>query len=179
MANFDDAIPFTLQAEGGYNNDPADPGGETYCGITKTADPEWQGWAIVDEHKPLHSEQIINDAALHASVVAFYKSKYWDAISGDSINDQNAAAFFFDWSVTSGKAIKKVQSLVGVDADGAVGPQTIAAINNYNGNLLDDMKNARINYYKSLVVNNPALNKFLNGWLNRINNFFTANGLPS
>jgi len=34
------AIEFVLQHEGGYSNDPADPGGETHWGISKRAYPK-------------------------------------------------------------------------------------------------------------------------------------------
>ena len=35
MSNFDKAFDLLIGNEGGYVNNPADPGGETNCGITR------------------------------------------------------------------------------------------------------------------------------------------------
>ena len=40
MNNFDEALKFVLKWEGGYSNDPNDPGGETKYGISKRSYPE-------------------------------------------------------------------------------------------------------------------------------------------
>jgi len=40
MANFNQALKKTLVFEGGYVNDPDDPGGETNFGISKRAYPD-------------------------------------------------------------------------------------------------------------------------------------------
>jgi len=41
----------TLKHEGGYANHSADKGGETYRGITRKNNPNWQGWKYIDEVK--------------------------------------------------------------------------------------------------------------------------------
>ena len=40
MNDFDKALKFVLKWEGGYSNDPNDPGGETKYGISKRSYPE-------------------------------------------------------------------------------------------------------------------------------------------
>ena len=40
MNDFDKALKFVLKWEGGYSNDPQDPGGETNFGISKRSYPE-------------------------------------------------------------------------------------------------------------------------------------------
>ena len=40
MKDFDKALKFVLKWEGGYSNDPNDPGGETKYGISKRSYPE-------------------------------------------------------------------------------------------------------------------------------------------
>ena len=47
MANFNQAFKKVMSAEGGYVNDPDDPGGETYKGVARKMNPRWSGWAIV------------------------------------------------------------------------------------------------------------------------------------
>ncbi len=48
MADFKTAIEATLKAEGGYVNDPDDPGGETYKGIARNRNSKWSGWTHID-----------------------------------------------------------------------------------------------------------------------------------
>ena len=49
--SFDNAFAHTQTNEGGYANNKADLGGETYAGISRKYHPKWSGWAIVDELK--------------------------------------------------------------------------------------------------------------------------------
>ena len=51
MADFHKALKRTAKYEGGYVNDPADAGGETYKGISRRANPKWDGWQLIDAHK--------------------------------------------------------------------------------------------------------------------------------
>ena len=102
MADFKIAFGITNKNEGGYVNDPADYGGETYCGISRHNFPKWLGWLIVDEHKPLRREQIINDEGLEVLVEEFYKSNFWNPINGDNIPNQDLANQVYDMAVNSG-----------------------------------------------------------------------------
>ncbi len=44
-------ISTILSHEGGYANHPADKGGETYRGISRKANPNWEGWKYIDDVK--------------------------------------------------------------------------------------------------------------------------------
>jgi lysozyme family protein len=48
---FSHIVNDTLKHEGGYANHPADKGGETYRGITRKHNSEWEGWRYIDEVK--------------------------------------------------------------------------------------------------------------------------------
>ena len=48
MADFASAFAATMKAEGGYVNDPQDPGGETYKVIACKMNSKWDGWTIID-----------------------------------------------------------------------------------------------------------------------------------
>lgn len=163
MGNFTIAINKTLKHEGGYVNDPEDTGAETYQGISRVHNPNWSGWKILDTLQPRHGQiypQLTN------AVIEYYKLHYWDAIKGDDICNDKVAAFLFDYFVNSGThAIKAVQRIVGVTADGIIGNKTIQAINQHDG-LFDKLKAERISFVRSL--NKP---RFINGWLNRIESF--------
>ena len=60
MSDFDRAYAFTMGSEGEYQNDPIDPGGETWCGISRRANPDWPGWSIVDRIKATENIESIH-----------------------------------------------------------------------------------------------------------------------
>jgi len=165
MADFFQAKPYVLHNEGGYVNDIHDiGGGETYCGISRKNFPNWDGWATVDKEQRKYKGWIT--PALDASVDAFYKKQVWDSIRGDSWNLQPLATYFFDWHTTSGGAVKQLQKLLGITADGIFGSGTLSAVN-AAGDFLDRLHKCRCDYYISL--NNDRFEK---GWLNRANSMY-------
>jgi len=102
MADFKTAFKITSGNEGGYCNVDGDSGGETYCGIARNSNPNWKGWAIVDQHKPLHFRQILSISELESLVESFYKENYWNKVNGDSIPIQDLANQVYDMAVNSG-----------------------------------------------------------------------------
>lgn len=48
MADFTQAFQLMIANEGGYGNDPDDPGGETYKGAARKIFSKWDGWTKVD-----------------------------------------------------------------------------------------------------------------------------------
>ena len=57
MAKFQIAEAITGRNEGGYANNSADTGGETYAGIARNYWPKWQGWKYIDNFHPCHLGQ--------------------------------------------------------------------------------------------------------------------------
>ena len=147
MADFELAIPVVLRNEGGYVDDPNDAGGETNFGISKRSYPN------VD---------IKNLTVEEAS--AIYKHDFWKF---DGINDQAVATKIFDSYVNNGRtAIRIAQEVVVAPEDGEYGPHTEAAINN-TADFLGSYRTQLAVHYRNIVANNPAMEKFLNGWLRR------------
>ena len=101
------------------------------------------------------------------------KTGYWDKCKADKIKNQSVANIFVNWCVNSGTGmIKKVQSILGLKADGIVGPKTLAAINNGVQPIIHmDIKNARKAYYDGIVAQKPSQKVFYKGWMNRLNSF--------
>jgi lysozyme family protein len=170
MADFLTAWAITEAHEGGWVNDPADPGGNTYCGITQKNYPDLRIWAVLAT-KPYKYNELFPE--LDAEVQQFYNSNFWDKILLNQFSSQKVANFTFDWYVNSGEwAIKKLQVAVGVKADGETGPETIAAVNRADENeLMAKLVNSRITFYKGIVADHPSEMKFLEGWVNRVNSF--------
>mgnify|MGYP003704277509 CR=1 FL=1 len=139
----------------GYGNDPADSGGETKFGVAKAANTD------------------LNITELNwAQAKQRYLDKYWTA-GGCHLLSPRVAILHFDGCVNHGigRASKFLQEVVGATPiDGQVGPGTAAKAAKMNDfdvcRLLCDR---REKFYRDIVAANPTQAKFLNGWLNRIN----------
>lgn len=146
------AVDLVLRHEGGYSNDPADPGGETKWGISRRAHPNI-------EIKTLTREQ----------AVALYRAEYWDRYHFDRIEHPVLAAKVFDVAVNvgPGRALRWLQRAAGVSEDGFVGPLTASQVNLAEPlGVLGRFLGLACRYY--LALNNK---RFENGWLRRLFDF--------
>ena len=118
--NFDKCLALLLAHEGGYVNHPQDPGGMTNLGVTKRVWEEWTKHEVDEKQMRALTPEL---------VAPLYKRKYWDACRSDDLVS-GVDYVVFDVAVNSGagRAIKFLQSCVGVDADGGFGPRTLAAV---------------------------------------------------
>ena len=62
--------------------------------------------------------------------------------------------------------------MLGVTADGIVGPKTLAALNNTPG-IKDKIYQTRKAYFEAIVRKNPTQKKWLKGWMNRLNYIYS------
>lgn len=116
MSNFDRAFDDLIGNEGGYSNNPADPGGETNWGVTKSVARAagYQG-----DMRAMTKSEAKNVYAAMYWLPAFDSFAYPLAFN------------VFDGAVNSGvqQSVKWLQRAVGVDDDGKLGPLTqMAAI---------------------------------------------------
>lgn len=118
MAKFIDAYKKVLNNEGIYSNDPDDAGGETYKGISRKANPNWDGWISIDAIKkayPTTFKGILKKTPeLEKKVQDLYKDKYWDCFELDDVPNQLVAEQMFDTAVNQGQtaAIKFAQRVL-------------------------------------------------------------------
>lgn len=130
MTAYDRAFEMIIGHEGGYVNDPNDPGGETKYGISKRSYPR----------------EDIRSMTLDRAK-AIYRRDYWDHVRGDELPEV-VARNVFDGAVNSGvfASARWLQRALGVTDDGQIGPITLAAANagspdalaaRYNGQRLD------------------------------------------
>lgn len=107
MAKFIDAYKKVLNDEGIYSNDPDDAGGETYKGISRKANPNWDGWISIDAIKKAHPTTfkgiLKKTPELEKKVQELYKDKYWDCFELDDVPSQLVAEQMFDTAVNQGQ----------------------------------------------------------------------------
>lgn len=120
MATFDEAYKILIKHEGGYVNDSDDSGGETYRGVSRRYNLDWDGWTIIDEYKRKYfgkslSKVLDADEQLQQKVKKLYKDKYWDVFELDNIPSQKIAYQIFDTCVNCGQgaAIRFAEASLG------------------------------------------------------------------
>lgn len=123
MTAFDQAFDILIGHEGGYVNDPSDPGGETKYGISKRAYPSVDIADLTEDQ----AKQI-------------YKSDYWDKLFLDTAPPP-LALICFDAAVNNGvsAATKFLQAGLNVTVDGVFGSGTQAALAAVSGDKISDV----------------------------------------
>ena len=177
--SFEAAYGQTSKFEGGYVWDKADPGGETYRGITRNSFPKWSGWNKVDEAKTLYGYQpkkidshLAGDPQLAVMVEVFYRREFWEPL-GRLPDLVKMKTFDFSVNAGQGNAVKVLQRALNslgarLAVDGKLGPTTRAAAEAADpGATVDGQCRFQAEYYLDRIKKNPALGKFKKGWLNR------------
>jgi lysozyme family protein len=153
VKSFEDAFAALIGNEGGYSNNPADPGGETMYGITKRVAVA-NGYTGDMKALPI------------ATAEAIARKSYWTPCGCDNF-DPNLGFQVLDASYNHGvkQANLWLQRAVGVNADGVIGPVTIAAVKSLPWwQVTFRFLSQRTHFYTSLGQW-PTFGK---GWTNRI-----------
>ena len=152
---FKDAVKIILKHEGGYVNDPDDPGGETMMGISKKAYP----YLNIKELTKKDVEDI-------------YFKDYWLKAKVKKVPEE-LRMIYFDMVVNMGRsrAVKILQEAISAKGvkttiDGGIGPQTIS--NALKSGLEPErLRSYRVKYYADLINRKPSLEKYWFGWYRR------------
>lgn len=112
MSRFDECFNVVVGHEGGYVNDPHDPGGETMFGITRRD----------------HPDAFANGPPSIETAKTIYRNDYWTPAGCDKL-PAPYDLLVFDAAINQGilPAVSMMQKALGVSPDGRVGPVTIAA----------------------------------------------------
>ena len=140
---FAEVMAFTFEFEGGYVNDPRDPGGATNMGITLNTLSVWRGQRVTASDV----RRLTKDEARQ-----IYRSMYWDKLACDRLPD-GVDWLLFDMGVAHGvgTAAKMLQALLGVEQDGDIGPITLQAANSMKApTLVTTLTDQRIKRAKRL-----------------------------
>jgi lysozyme family protein len=188
MDVFDRALEKVLVFEGGWVDDVRDPGGETYCGISRRANPSWVGWATLDGlRKRGHKPQGQVFPGLSSLVAQRYRLRYWETFRGDDVAlvSDDLAVEMFNHAVHCGvgRAVEFLQRGLNVlndrgrlwpdiAVDGAMGVRTMHALQasltqKRAGNLVVLVRALYGAFLVGLVEKNPTLEAY-HGWWKRV-----------
>lgn len=149
IVNFDIAFDRLIGHEGGYVNDPGDPGGETNWGISKRQYPN------------VDIKNLTRDQAKE-----IYRRDYWQRGRCDEY-DPAIGYQLFDAGVNSGieQGVRFLQRAVGAADDGNVGPITVALIKQMSvTDVLVRFNAERLEFLSKLTT----WERFGRGWARRI-----------
>lgn len=170
-SNFNGLIGKILEEEGGFVNDPDDPGCATNRGIC------WNTWtqtagSILGKDPTLENLKDLTEG----EAARIYKQEYWDKMNLDSIENKSLQHIIFDGGVnhgigTSARMVQKSINALGgqVKVDGSLGPKTAEAVNKLDPEpLFNQIKERRYAHYDKIIEKRPSQAKFRKGWRNRV-----------
>ena len=155
--NWQKSLNLVLQSEGGYSDDPKDPGGRTNLGVTQSV---WESWV----GRASNEKEMRN--LVPADVEPLYKRKYWDACDCDLLPD-GLDYLVFDFAVNAGvgRSVKTLQGCVDATMDGQIGKNTLGAVSTFPVEVvIFKFSDEKTKYYKTL----PTFPIFGKGWLDRV-----------
>jgi RHS repeat-associated protein len=147
---FSEAIKIVLKNEGGWKNEPQkDKGDPTNRGISW---PIWQANAKNTLGVEPTLENLKNLSVSQATKI--YYEVYWKPRGFDKIRDADVAVQIYDWTITSGGAVKEIQRLLNkefgkdIKETGVLNQSTIDAINGVDQTkLYNRVREVRKDYY--------------------------------
>lgn len=160
IGTFERVKPHLLKHEGGYVDHPKDPGGATNMGVTRDTLSDWRGHYV-------SKEDVRNLSVDEAHSI--YKARYWDAVKGDQL-PLGVDYATYDFAVNSGpsRAIKELQKVAGVEADGAIGPVTLDAVSKMDArSVVNRLCDRRLSFMRS-IKGGSLWKTFGKGWSRRV-----------
>lgn len=176
MSTFELAIDTVIKHEGGFVNNPNDPGGATKYGISLrwlksigdlVGDFDHDGNVDINDIRQMTLEQAKD----------IYRKEWWDKYKYSLIREQTIATKVFDMTVNMGtkQAHKLVQRALWstngykiIKDDGVLGELTLALVNTRMPSVfLPVIRSECAGFYRSLAASKANFEVFLEGWLER------------
>jgi lysozyme family protein len=176
MANFENCVAKVLKFEGGFVNNPDDPGKETNLGITINTARNAGYTGDMRNLTPEIAKQI-------------YKKSYWDIMNLDLVEAEDIALELFDSCVNIGPIVGSWLQIIlnglsqkgtlwqTISVDGAVGRISIGVLNTATKNrttkimIFNALNSFQVHHYFTIANNDPKYETFMYGWINKRVNF--------
>lgn len=173
-----------MNFEGGYVNDPDDPGQETFRGISRRYHPEVAVWPILDMQKA-GGGKIVSTPELDQIIHQWYKNWHWDFFGLDNLSSQRIANEIYDSGINLGR--RKVANFVQFCSNTHFGPDDLLKVDGYPGfktqanlskimvmgsahvdTLYKQLNSEQGHHYTMAANKHPRLKKFVVGWYKRV-----------
>jgi len=167
-------LDFVIAQEGGFVNDPNDPGGATKYGISlrflKTVDPSLSD---LDQDGDIDADDIMSLSEPQAR--EFYMAFFYEPLNISQYSPA-VGAILLDTAVNMGKArsiklLQRALNTIGhrLIVDGIAGPVTLDRVRHTDpGILIHTYLLTRVFEYAWLCRQNPILKRFFFGWIDRV-----------
>lgn len=155
--NFDACLAMVLGFEGGYCDNPADPGGATNMGITQATLARSRG-------RPVAKAEVMALSRNEAGDI--YRKMYWNTILGDALPEGVDLAMF-DMAVNSSpnRAIRALRDALGLAADGGMDAAALLAAAHADASgLASAICQRRLTFLQHLAI----FATFGRGWSKRV-----------
>lgn len=159
VSNFLACFNETASFEGGYVDNPHDPGGATMAGVTQAVYTAW----LAKQGRPGAPVKGISLADRQA----IYRAEYWNAVRGDDLYaGLDLVVVDTGWGSGPKKAIELLQASLGISADGAFGPKTLDVLKLHENStdLINAVCNRRMAFFRGL----STWQYFGKGWTARL-----------
>ena len=159
-SNFPKVLKAVLKHEGGWADNPKDPGGATMKGVTI---------ATFRRYVKANATKADLRAITDEQLATVYRRQFWDEVHGAELPSGLDYAMM-DYGVNSGpgRAIKELQGILGVTVDGRLGPATMAAVGKANTeNLINELCDRRLAFMKR-IQGGKLWQTFGKGWSARV-----------
>jgi len=177
MSTFEAAIPVVMQHEGGWVDNPADPGGETNWGwSTLTIKRLGLTAADLGIPGPLFTPGYLKKMP-KAKAEELYRIHFWDKFGYGNVADQTAATKMVDSAINMGpkraaefaqRACNTLGANPPLSVDGSLGAKSWAAINACNPeDFVRAFGDEMAAYYERIILKTPTLGVFRKNWLKR------------
>ncbi len=151
-SNFLACFNETESFEGGYVNNPHDPGGATLKGVTQGAYSSWRAG------KGLPAQAVRN--ATDAEIQTIYREQYWNPVRGDDLFvGLDLVMVDYGWGSGPITAVRHLQRVLGVASDGQFGLETLGAVNAIKG------RTAQINFINRLCDDRTTFFQSFSTWV--------------
>jgi lysozyme family protein len=157
-SNFLDCFNETESFEGGYVDNPHDPGGATLKGVTQATYSAW----LAHQGRPNAPVR----GASNTDIQAIYRELYWNPVRGDDLYvGLDLVMVDYGWGSGPITAIEHMQRLLGVSVDGQFGSETLAAVDaKSQADFISALCTERLAFFQRL----PTWKYFGPGWTNRL-----------
>lgn len=165
---FQTCIKAILQHEGGLTQDPNDPGGITNWGVSLRF--------LLDAEPALHPSDATIKSMTERQAIEIYRQFWWNKFHYANFTQLIVVEKVFDMAVNMGnsEAVKLLQSVINklivtpIAVDGILGNLSFSYANSLDGTAIrQGLRNSAAQRYEDIVQANPAMERYLKGWLNR------------